>query len=104
MYAVIQDRGRQFRVSKGDKIFVDLLDGKTAGEAIRFQEVLLLGDEAGVKVGSPTVAEAEVVGRVEGLYKADKLVIYKYRRRKGYHKKKGHRQKYTQVRIEEIKG
>lgn len=107
MYAVISDRGRQHRVAQGDRICLDLLEvgGQPVakGETVRFDQILLVSGDDGVKVGSPTVEGAEVVARVEGKVRGDKQVIYKYKRRKGYHLKKGHRQGYTKVRIESIK-
>ena len=100
MYAVIHDGGREYRVSEDDLVEVDLRSDLAEGDEIVFPRVLLVrksDDE--VVVGTPTVEGAEVKGVVQKTVKGEKLVAYKYKRRKGYHRKKGHRQKYTQVRI-----
>jgi large subunit ribosomal protein L21 len=103
MYAVIRDGGRQFTVREGDRILVDRKDLQADAE-IRFEEVLLLGDENGAKLGKPTVSGAAVVGKVLGERLGDKLVVFKFRRRKDSKMKKGHRQKYTAVKVEKISG
>ena len=103
MYAVICDGGRQFTVREGDRILVDLKDLKPDAE-VRFEQVLLLGDEGGARLGKPTVAGAAVIGKVLGERKGDKLVVFKFRRRKDSKMKKGHRQKLTAVRVEKITG
>ncbi len=99
MYAVIHDGGRQHLVSEGDTLEVDLKSGVAAGDEIVFGDVRLVRGEDGVRVGRPTVEGAEVRGTVLGTVKGEKVVAYKYKRRKGYHRKKGHRQRYTRVRI-----
>ena len=102
MYAVIETGGKQYRVQKGDLVRVEKL-AVTSGDKITFP-VLLVADGANVKVGQPTVAAAEVVATVQGNEKGKKLIVFKYRRRKGYRRKNGHRQEYTAVRIDEING
>jgi large subunit ribosomal protein L21 len=102
-YAIIQTGGRQFRVQSGDVIDVELL-GAEAGQKTVFNEVLLAADEAGVKIGAPLLAGASVSAEViEGERKAPKVVSYKFKRRKGYHRTVGHRQKLTRVKVGEIK-
>jgi large subunit ribosomal protein L21 len=102
-YAIIQTGGRQFRVQSGDVIDVELL-GVEAGQKTVFNEVLLATDDAGVKIGSPLLAGASVTAEViEGERKAPKVVSYKFKRRKGYHRTVGHRQKLTRVKVGEIK-
>jgi len=102
-YAIIQSGGRQFRVQSGDVIDVELL-GVAAGQKTVFEEVLLAADEAGVKIGEPLVKGAKVTAEVlEDARKAPKVVSYKFKRRKGYHRTVGHRQKHTRVKIGEIK-
>ncbi len=103
MYAVINDGGRQHKVTEGQRILVDLKAAK-AGDQIEFGDVLLLSDGQGsVTVGAPSVAGAKVVGKVLGERKGDKLVVFKKRRRKhGSKVKRGHRQRYTSVQIEKI--
>jgi large subunit ribosomal protein L21 len=102
-YAIIQSGGRQFRVQPGDVIDVELL-GLEAGRPAVFDEVLLASDDAGVKIGNPLVPGATVTAEVlEDERKAPKVVSYKFKRRKGYHRTVGHRQKHTRVKIGEIK-
>jgi len=102
-YAIIQSGGRQFRVQPGDVIDVELL-GVEAGQKTVFEEVLLAADDAGVKIGEPLLKGAKVTAEVvEDTRKAPKVVSYKYKRRKGYHRTVGHRQKHTRVKIGEIK-
>jgi large subunit ribosomal protein L21 len=100
MYAVIHDGGRDYRVAEGDTVEVDLRKNVTAGDEIVFPRVLLVrkSDEE-VLVGTPVVEGAEVKGTVQGTVKGEKLIAYKYKRRQGYHRKRGHRQQYTSVRI-----
>jgi large subunit ribosomal protein L21 len=102
-YAIIQTGGRQFRVQSGDVIDVELL-GVEAGDKTVFNEVLLAADDSGVKIGEPLVSGASVTAEViEGERKAPKVVSYKFKRRKGYHRTVGHRQKLTRVKVGEIK-
>jgi len=103
MFAVIRDSGRQFKVREGDRILIDKREALPGAE-IRFEEVLLVGDEKGAKVGTPTVPGAAVLGRVIGAARGEKLVVFKYRRRAGGKTKKGHRQAFTAVRVESIEG
>jgi large subunit ribosomal protein L21 len=102
MYAVIETGGKQYRVQKGDLVRVEKLTA-ASGDKITFP-VLLVADGTNVKVGKPTVASAAVVATVQGNEKGKKLIVFKYRRRKGYRRKNGHRQEYTAVRIDEING
>jgi large subunit ribosomal protein L21 len=101
MYAIIQDSGRQFRVTSGDRILIDR-EYKADDKTITFDQVLLVGGEGQAKVGQPLVAGATVTADVVGPKKGPKIDTYKYERRKGYHKKIGHRQKYTEVKITAI--
>lgn len=100
MYAIIATGGKQYKVSEGDTVRVEKL-GVEAGEAVMFDQVLVVsGDD--VKVGSPTVEGASVAATVIGDKKAKKVIVYKYKRKTGYHKKNGHRQTYTWVKIDKI--
>ena len=100
MYAVIATGGKQYKVSEGDIIKVEKLDVQ-AGETYTFDKVLLVsGDD--VKVGTPTVSGATVEADVIDTVKGKKIIVYKYKRKTGYHKKNGHRQPFTQVKIEKI--
>lgn len=102
-YAIIQTGGRQFRVQPGDVIDVELL-GIETGKKTSFEEVLLASDGKAVKIGEPLVKGASVAAEVlEDSRKAPKVVSYKFKRRKGYHRTVGHRQKHTRVKIGEIK-
>lgn len=110
MYAIIVEGGGQRLVRKDEVILIDLIeDGEAAaGKVITFDKVLAVGSgdgESVAKIGSPYVAGASVVGEVvTGLLKGEKLYIHKFRRRKGYRRKTGHRQTYTQVKITAING
>jgi large subunit ribosomal protein L21 len=99
MYAIIDDKGRQYTVRAGDVIDVDLKD---AEGQITFDRVLMVRDGAATKVGTPTVEGAKVTGTVVGEVKGKKIVFRKYRRRKNYRRKIGHRQHFTRVKIESI--
>ena len=100
MYAIIATGGKQYKVAEGDVIRVEKL-GVEAGAEVVFDQVLVVsGDE--VKVGDPTVAGDTVTATAVGDGKAKKVIVYKYKRKTGYHKKNGHRQAYTKVKIEKI--
>lgn len=100
MYAIIATGGKQYKVSEGDVIRVEKL-GAEAGSTYTFDQVLVVsGDE--VKVGDPVVAGATVEASVIEDGKAKKVIVYKYKRKTGYHKKQGHRQPFTKVKIEKI--
>lgn len=102
MYAIIQDRTRQTTVRAGDVILCDLNKTCSAGEKITFGDVLLAGHEGEVRIGKPTLANASVTGEVVGTFKGEKLIAFRFKRRKGVRRKRGHRQTYTQVRITAI--
>ena len=99
MYAIIATGGKQYKVAEGDIIKVEKL-GAEAGEAYTFDQVLAVSND-GLKVGAD-VANATVTASVVANGKAKKVIVYKYKRKSGYHKKNGHRQQYTQVKIEKI--
>ncbi|MDI9504505.1 MAG: 50S ribosomal protein L21 [Clostridiales bacterium] len=102
MYAVIQTGGKQYRVQQGDVICVEKLNVEE-GTEVSF-DVLLLGKEEGIQVGSPVVPSARVVGKVLDQVKAAKIIVYKYKPKKNVRKKQGHRQPYTKVEITSIVG
>ena len=103
MYAVIATGGKQYRVQPGETIKIEKLDGVADQGAVEFDQVLLVADGADVKVGAPTLPGAKVTGEVlVSVGKGEKLLIYKYRRRKGYRRKNGHRQLFTAVKITNI--
>lgn len=101
MYAIIDEAGKQYKVTSGDRIHIDRAIGQDQ-QTVTFDRVLLVGGEGGPRVGTPTVAGASVTAQVIGPAKGPKIDIIKYRRRKGYHKHIGHRQKYVLVQISSI--
>ena len=101
MYAVIKSGGKQYRVASGEKVRVELLTAEV-GAAVSFDEVVLVGAGDGVKVGTPLVSGAKVKATVLSHGRGDKVKIFKMRRRKHYQKNQGHRQNYTEVRIDDI--
>ena len=96
MYAVIKTGGKQYKVAAGDEIFVEKLEGE-AGESITFDEVLAVADDNGIKAGADL--KATVTGEIVKKGKNKKVVVLKYKAKKGYRRKAGHRQPYTRVRI-----
>ena len=100
MYAIIATGGKQYKVAEGDIIKVEKL-GADAGETITFDQVLAVNN-GDLTVGCPTVAGATVSATVVTEAKAKKVIVYKYKSKTGYHKKNGHRQLYTQVKIDKI--
>ncbi len=100
MYAIIATGGKQYKVSEGDIITIEKL-GVEAGEKVTFDQVLAVSDKS-LKVGDPTVAGATVDASVVREGRSKKVVVYKYKPKTGYHKKNGHRQCFTQVKIEKI--
>jgi large subunit ribosomal protein L21 len=102
MYAVVRSGGKQLRVSPGDIVNVEKLPVE-AGSTVELTDVLLVSSEDGTTIGTPNVPNAKVVCRALGEGKAKKIVIYKYKRRKGFAKKQGHRQPFTRLSIQEIR-
>ncbi len=100
MYAIIATGGKQYKVAEGDIIKVEKL-GVEAGETVTFDQVLVVNNGELV-VGNPTVAKASVIAKVVEEGKNKKVVVYRYKSKTGYHKKNGHRQPYTKVKIEKI--
>lgn len=103
MYAIIETGGKQYKVSEGDVIQVEKL-GVDAGSSYTFENVLAIANGDDFKVGAPTVKGATVSASVIGDGKAKKVIVYKYKSKKGFHKKKGHRQPFTELKIEKING
>lgn len=102
MYAVIATGGKQYRVAEGDVVRVEKLDAEIGSE-VKFDQVLMVGGDA-VKVGKPYVDGASVSGEVLAQDRSRKVVVYKYKPKRGYHKKNGHRQPYTELKITKING
>jgi large subunit ribosomal protein L21 len=103
MYAVIQTGGKQYRVKSGEQVKVESLAAEV-GATVSFDRVLMLGEGEGVKVGAPFVSGAAVKATVVAQGRGEKIRIFKLRRRKHYAKTQGHRQGFTEVRIDEIVG
>lgn len=103
MYAVIETGGKQYRVQEGDIVQVEKLDVQE-GEKIDLSNILLVSSEDGIKVGNPYVEGAKVEATVLEHGKGKKIVIFKYKPKKDYRKKQGHRQPYTKLKIEKIVG
>jgi len=101
MYAVIKSGGKQYRVASGEKFRVELLAAEV-GAAVSFDEVLLVGEGDSIKVGAPLVSGAKVKATVLAHGRGDKVKIFKLRRRKHFQKTQGHRQSYTEVRVDDI--
>ncbi len=101
-YAVIETGGKQYRVQKDDVLAVELLDNAAAGQTIELGRVLARNDGSGLKIGSPLVEGATVTAEVVAEFRAPKVVAFKKKRRKGYHRKVGHRQNLLKVKIASI--
>lgn len=103
MYAIIQTGGHQYKVAPGDTIEVERLDAKP-GSDVELAEVLMVSGDNGVQIGTPFVGGAKVVARVVGPAKGEKLIVFKYKAKKRYRRKTGHRQGLTRLNIKEIVG
>ena len=101
MYAVIKTGGKQYRVAEGDEVRIEKLPGDV-GDTVMFDQVLLTSDGETVKVGQPFLENSKVVGRITGQGKHRKVLVVKYKRRKGYRRRNGHRQHFSLVRIGDI--
>lgn len=101
MYAIIETGGKQYKVQEGDVLFVEKLD-VNAGETVEFDRVLAVQNGTELTVGAPVVEGAKVSATVEKNGKAKKVIVYKYKAKKDYRKKQGHRQPFTKVKIEKI--
>ncbi len=102
-HAIIRTGGKQYRVATGGKLRVEKLNADI-GSTVTFDQVLLVGNGEAAKVGAPYVAGAKVVAEVKAHGRGKKVIIFKFRRRKGYQRKNGHRQHYTEVMITQIAG
>lgn len=100
MYAIIATGGKQYRVSEGDVIYIEKIDAQV-DSTVSF-DVLLMGNDGDVKIGTPIVEGVKVEGKVVGQIRGEKIVVYKYKSKKNYRRKQGHRQPYTKVEITKI--
>ncbi len=103
MYAVIRSGGKQARVAPGDTLRLEKLAGEV-GDSVELADVLMLGDEGEPRVGTPLVDGAKVRGTILAQGRGDKITVFKMKRRKGYRRKQGHRQAYTELRVDRIEG
>ena len=101
MYAIIETCGKQYKVSEGDVVFFEKLEAEE-GKKVKFDNVILISDGKKVEVGTPYVTGAKVEGKVIAHGKAKKIIVFKYKAKKNYRRKQGHRQPYTKVKIEKI--
>lgn len=101
MYAIIETGGKQYRVQEGDVVFVEKLTAEE-GSAVTFDRVLAVSKEGGISFGSPVVSGATVSAKVLGHGKDKKIIVFKYKPKKGYRRKQGHRQPFTRVQIQKI--
>lgn len=103
MYAIIEDSGTQYRARVGDTLIIDLRDVPENATSVTFERILLVGDDKGSKVGSPYLAGAKVVADLLNRdFKGEKIDIFKYKRRKGFQKRQGHRQRHMKVKVTAI--
>ena len=100
MYAIIATGGKQYRVSEGDVLYIEKIDAEV-GSTVSF-DVLLVENNGDVKVGTPVVEGVKVEGKVVGQVRGDKIIVFKYKSKKNYRRKQGHRQPYTKVEITKI--
>lgn len=100
MYAIIATGGKQYRVSESDVIYIEKIDAQV-DSTVSF-DVLLMGNDGDVKIGTPVVEGVKVEGKVVGQIRGEKIVVYKYKSKKNYRRKQGHRQPYTKVEITKI--
>lgn len=103
MYAIIETGGKQYKVQEGDVLFIEKLDAEE-GQTVTFDRVIAIAKEDGLKAGTPVVDGASVTAKVEKHGKGRKIIVFKYKPKKNYRKKQGHRQPYTKVVIEKIQG
>ncbi|MGZ0052726.1 50S ribosomal protein L21 [Brevibacillus gelatini] len=101
MYAIIETGGKQYKVEEGSVLFIEKLAGNE-GEVVTFDKVLFVSKDGKITAGTPTVAGATVTGKVEKHGKGAKIIVYKYKAKKNYRRKQGHRQPFTKVVIEKI--
>jgi large subunit ribosomal protein L21 len=101
MYAIIATGGKQYQVKEGDVIYVEKLEAEVDG-TVELNSVLAVGKEDGLVVGKPVVEGASVVAKVLAQGKAKKIIVFKYKRKKDYRRKQGHRQPFTKIQIEKI--
>jgi large subunit ribosomal protein L21 len=103
MYAVIRSGGKQYRVSQGGSLRVEKLPGEV-GSSVTLDDVLMIGGEGDAKIGTPRLDGAEITGTIVAQGRGQKIRVFKMKRRKGYRRMHGHRQDYTEIRVDAIRG
>jgi large subunit ribosomal protein L21 len=103
MYAVVRTGGKQVRMTPGESIRVEKLAGDV-GDTVELDDVLLVAADEGLKVGTPVVEGARVVGTITDQGRGKKIIVFKMKRRKGYRRKQGHRQDYTEILVDRVEG
>jgi large subunit ribosomal protein L21 len=101
MYAIIETGGKQYKVQEGDVIFIEKLSADE-GDSVTFDKVLAVSNEGNISFGAPLLENASVNGKILGHGRSKKIIVFKFKAKKGYKKKQGHRQPYTKVQIEKI--
>lgn len=101
MYAIIETGGKQYKVEEGQALFIEKL-AASEGDVVTFDKVLFVNKDGKIAAGTPSVAGATVTGKVEKHGKGEKVIVYKYKAKKNYRRKQGHRQPFTKVVIEKI--
>jgi large subunit ribosomal protein L21 len=101
MHAIIKTGGKQYAVAPGDEVKFEKLSGQV-GDIVTFNEILMASDEGGAHIGTPFLADSKVTGKILRQGREKKVIVFKYKRRKGYRRKKGHRQAFSLVKIEQI--
>jgi len=104
MYAIVEEGGKQYRVEKDSTLFIERRDLPENAKSIAFERVLMIGNGTESKIGTPVVEGAKVTAKIVGDVKGPKIDIFKMKRRKGYRLRKGHRQKYLKVTVDQISG
>ena len=103
MYAVITSGGKQYRVEQGDVLRIEKIDGEI-GAPVSFDKILMFSDGENVRVGTPVLDDVSVQGRIIEQGRAKKIIVFKYKKRKRYRRKQGHRQSYTAIKIDALEG
>ncbi|MDI9481007.1 MAG: 50S ribosomal protein L21 [Syntrophomonadaceae bacterium] len=103
MYAIIQTGGKQYKVTEGSVLKIEKMNAEP-GDRLTLDQVLMVSDDNEVRIGNPLVANAQVIATVLEQGRDKKVVVFKYKRRKNYRRKQGHRQPYTKIKVEKIEG
>jgi large subunit ribosomal protein L21 len=103
MYAVISSGGKQYRVEQGDVLRIEKINGEV-GAPVSFDKILMFSDGEKVRVGTPVLDDVSVQGHIIEQGRAKKIIVFKYKRRKRYRRKQGHRQSYTAIKIDALEG